>query len=59
MNPAAFNLQSNPGAPATLDGFSAFYYSFMTLCTVGYGAITPLSKAARMMAVLESITGLF
>jgi hypothetical protein len=59
LNPAAFSLPSTPGTPATLDGFSAFYYSFMTLCTVGYGDITPVSKAARMMAVVEAITGLF
>lgn len=59
LNPAAFNLPSTPGNPATMDGFSAFYFSFITLCTVGYGDITPVSKLARMLAVLEAITGLF
>ena len=59
LNPAAFNMPSTPGTPATLDGFTAFYYSFMTLCTVGYGDITPVSKPARMLAVIEAITGLF
>jgi hypothetical protein len=59
LNPAAFSLPSTPGTPATLDGFSAFYYSFMTLCTVGYGDITPVSRPARMLAVVEAITGLF
>jgi hypothetical protein len=42
-----------------LDGFSAFYFSFVTLCTVGYGDIVPVSKVARMLAVTEAITGLF
>lgn len=42
-----------------LDGFNAFYFSFTTLCTVGYGDITPVSRGAKMMAVLEAITGLF
>jgi hypothetical protein len=55
----AFSLPSAPGAPATLDGFSAFYFSFITLCTVGYGDIAPVSKVARMLAVMEAITGLF
>jgi len=59
LNPAAFNLPAGPGGAATMDGFNAFYFSFMTLCTVGYGDITPVSKGARMLAVLEAIAGLF
>ena len=57
-NPAAFVLSGTaPGA--TMDGFNAFYFSFITLCTVGYGDVTPVSKVARMLAVTEAITGLF
>jgi len=59
LNPAAFALPAGASAGATLDGFSAFYFSFSTLCTIGYGDITPVSKAARMLAVTEAITGLF
>src|SRR6516225_12041049 len=59
LNPAAFNMAAGPGGSTTMDGFNAFYFSFMTLCTVGYGDITPLSKGARMLAVVEAITGLF
>jgi hypothetical protein len=59
LDPRAFALPASPGAPSTLDGFSAFYYSFMTLCTVGYGDITPVSRVARMLAVIETITGMF
>lgn len=59
LNPGAFNVPATQGAPATLDGFSAFYFSFITLCTVGYGDIAPVSNVARMLAVLEAITGLF
>ena len=40
-------------------GFHALYFSFITLCTVGYGDVTPLSKAARMLVVMQSIAGLF
>ena len=53
----AFNVASL-GQPR-MDGFNGFYYSFMTLCTVGYGDITPVSRVARMLAVLEAITGMF
>lgn len=33
------------------------YYSFVTLTTMGYGDIIPVSKQARAMAMLEAITG--
>jgi hypothetical protein len=59
INPAAFNLPAGPGGGTTLSGFNAFYFSFMTLSTVGYGDITPVSKGARMLAIMEAIAGLF
>lgn len=34
------------------------YYSFVTLTTVGYGDITPVSPAARSLAIAEAVTGL-
>lgn len=46
-------------AHETLDGFNAFYFSFVTLSTIGYGDITPISRVARMLAVVEAITGMF
>ncbi len=33
------------------------YYSFVTLTTVGYGDVTPVSHGARMLAVAEALTG--
>lgn len=33
------------------------YYSFVTLSTMGFGDITPLTPAARLVSVLEGITG--
>jgi hypothetical protein len=35
------------------------YYSFVTLATLGYGDIAPVSAPARMIAVLEAISGQF
>jgi voltage-gated potassium channel len=59
LNPAAFILTAGTDAGAPMDGFHAFYFSFITLCTVGYGDVTPVSKAARTLAVTEAIAGLF
>lgn len=35
----------------------AIYFSFVTLATLGYGDITPVSQVARGLATLEAITG--
>jgi voltage-gated potassium channel len=40
-------------------GFAPFYFSVITLNTVGYGDIFPVSPFARMLAMMESTTGLF
>ena len=58
-SPGAFALSAGPDAGRGLDGFNALYFSFITLCTVGYGDIAPVSKAARMLAILEAICGMF
>ena len=33
------------------------YYSFVTMTTLGYGDIVPVSSAARMLAAIEAVTG--
>jgi hypothetical protein len=35
----------------------ALYFSFVTLATLGYGDIVPVTKAARALAVLEAVGG--
>jgi hypothetical protein len=53
----AFAFNTNEGRHS-IRGFNAFYFSFVTLSTVGYGDITPVSKVARMLAAMEAMTGL-
>jgi hypothetical protein len=53
----AFSFNTNAGAQS-MNGFNAFYFSFITLSTVGYGDITPVSKIARWLAAMEAVTGL-
>jgi hypothetical protein len=53
----AFSFNTNRGAHS-MNGFTGFYFSFITLSTVGYGDITPVSQAARWLAAMEAMTGL-
>ena len=53
----AFSFNTSRGAQS-MNGFTGFYFSFITLSTVGYGDITPVSRAARWLAAMESMTGL-
>ncbi len=36
---------------------TVLYFSFVTLTTLGYGDITPVSSVARTLATLEAVTG--
>jgi len=57
LTPAAFTFNAAQVVSQPMEGFTAFYFSFVTLSTVGYGDITPVSSVARMLAVMESMTG--
>jgi hypothetical protein len=57
LAPGAFAFNTNI-EPHSMNGFNAFYFSFITLSTVGYGDITPVSRIARWLAALEAMTGL-
>ena len=53
----AFSYNTNAGTHS-MNGFTGFYFSFITLSTVGYGDITPVSRIARWLAAMEAMTGL-
>jgi voltage-gated potassium channel Kch len=65
---AVFNLiqEIDPGSfmemvptPVQASRHSLLYFSVVTLTTVGYGDIVPVSRPARLMASLEAVTGVF
>src|SRR5205814_9366980 len=56
--PNAFPFNTTTGTKESMEGFNAFYFSFITLSTVGYGDITPVSKDARMLAPTQALNGL-
>lgn len=56
--PDAFAFNASTIADRSMKGLNGLYFSFITLSTVGYGDITPVSKVARMLAAAEATTGL-
>jgi hypothetical protein len=52
INPASFR-----GGVASGSLSDWIYYSFVTLTTLGYGDIVPVSQTARSLSVGESLTG--
>jgi hypothetical protein len=57
VHPGSFSYNVGPAPAHSLASFDAFYFSFITLSTVGYGDITPVSHIARTLAMTEAMTG--
>lgn len=53
-NPRSFR-GPDPNIPLNRDDF--FYFSYVTLATLGYGDILPATRSARAIAILEALTG--
>jgi voltage-gated potassium channel len=56
IHPGSF-VQTGAAPPATVPRPAFLYFSVITLTTIGYGDILPISPAARMFAALEGATG--
>ena len=54
IDPASFNIELNRSG-AYLPVFQ--YYSFVTITTLGYGDITPITDVAKAFSVLEAVVG--
>ena len=57
MQPGSFKGLTELVSPAS--DLDWIYFSFVTITTLGYGDITPLTQAARSLAVAEAIVGQF
>jgi len=53
----SFSIAGTPTDPTQFDLQTAMYFSFVTLATLGYGDISPLTPTARGMATSEAILG--
>jgi hypothetical protein len=61
LDPGALAQGGEPLVRSTSDpstyAATILYFSFVTLTTLGYGDVTPVSEMARMIAVAEAIIG--
>jgi glucan phosphoethanolaminetransferase (alkaline phosphatase superfamily) len=57
FSPGAFVFTTGPDTDHVLNSFNAYYFSFITLTTVGFGDIAPVSHTARMLAATEATSG--
>jgi hypothetical protein len=54
MVPGSFNMRDSG---LNVEQFVFLYYSFVTITTLGYGDITPLTQQAGALTILEAIVG--
>ena len=57
MSPNSFTFTVGSSDGQTMSGFNALYFSLITMSTVGYGDIVPVSPVARMLAMTQAMTG--
>lgn len=58
LDPGAFRIPETAGAAGSVvQSFDGLYFSLVTLTTVGYGDITPVSIQAKMLATGEALFG--
>ncbi|OAI40873.1 hypothetical protein AYO41_01740 [Verrucomicrobia bacterium SCGC AG-212-E04] len=58
QNPRSFVFTTPGFTDEEMRGHNAIYFSYVTLSTVGYGDIVPVSPTVRTLAMSEAITGL-
>jgi hypothetical protein len=54
LSPGSFAM---PGGPLQYSRYLFVYYSFITITTLGYGDVTPLTSMASSVSTLEAIIG--
>lgn len=57
LHPGSFYLDPNRDIDRALTWGDLLYYSFVTMMTIGYGDITPLTANARSLSILQAAAG--
>jgi hypothetical protein len=59
VNPGAFSVHATGGLGGRLSPFDSLYYSIVTVTTLGCNDITPASRGARTLTMLQVMAGMF
>jgi hypothetical protein len=57
LNPLSFGFTAGPVPAEGMRTFNSMYFSMITLSTVGYGDIVPLTRLAKTLAMMEAMAG--
>jgi Ion channel len=58
LQPGGLAMDSTKHPNHTIDWFDCMFYSFVTLTSLGYGDIVPISAGSRSLSVLEAVGGM-
>ena len=59
LQPGSFSIGGLSYPDTVLEATDFIYYSYVTLTTLGYGDIAPITPRAQSLSILEAITGVF
>ena len=57
LQPGAFSMDPSRHANQAMGWSDCLFYSFVTLTTIGYGDIVPMTPQARSLSILEAVSG--
>ncbi len=57
LHPGSFDLSRVVASPPIREGMLFAYFSFVTLTTLGYGEIVPMTAQAQSLVILEAVAG--
>jgi hypothetical protein len=57
LQPGALSIDTTRHPNHRIDWFDCMFYSFITLTTVGYGDIVPITAHSRSLSILEAVSG--
>jgi len=58
VQPGAIVVDAARHPNHTMDWFDCVFYSFVTLTSLGYGDIVPMTAQARSLSILEAVSGI-
>ena len=59
LDPTSLHLPGNTASSGEVAQIEMIYFSFVTLATLGYGDIVPVTSLARSVAIIEAMVGQF